>query len=474
MIPATDICVVGGGPAGCVLAARLALFGLSVCLVERARFPRRRLGESLSPGVLPLLESIGAGPAIEQARYPRVRAVSVHWDEQREREDPGEQGMLVDRGSFDRLLLEHARQCGVRILQPAVVTGLNPCASGWDLAVTGERSTTALEARFVADATGRGGILRRRRRRTGPSTLALHAYWTGSGLPTHPRIEAGSAQWYWGVPLPDGVYNTLVFIDPRDLRALPGTLEEKFHQLLAASSLLPSGADARLVGSVRATDATPYLDQECVTEDSIKVGEAALAVDPLSSSGVQKAVQSALAGSAVVNTLLHRPQSRGLAMRFYRECLSDSSSLHRSWATAHYEKVARLRPARFWQERAAAAPPPDVSPAAAGAHVTADAPLRLSPGVEIVDLPCVVDRFIEARSAVRSPALARPVAFLGGWELTPLLHAVRRGITQRELAQAWTPRVPLGDAWAMAQWLVSRGVLVPDADAPLNPQERNQ
>ena len=84
----TDICIIGGGPAGCVLGARLAQFGLGVCLVERAVFPRRHLGESLSPGVLPLLASIGAGPAIEAAGYLRARKVSVHWEEEREREDP--------------------------------------------------------------------------------------------------------------------------------------------------------------------------------------------------------------------------------------------------------------------------------------------------------------------------------------------------------------------------------------------------
>jgi len=59
----TDICIIGGGPAGSVLGARLAQFGLDVCLVERVAFPRRHLGESLAPGVLPLLKSIGAGPA---------------------------------------------------------------------------------------------------------------------------------------------------------------------------------------------------------------------------------------------------------------------------------------------------------------------------------------------------------------------------------------------------------------------------
>ena len=462
----TDICIIGGGPAGCVLAARLAQFGLNVCLVERAEFPRRHLGESLTPGVIPLLASIGAGPAIEAAGYPRMRKVSVLWEEEREREDPESQGMLVDRGHFDRLLLEHARGCGVRILQPATVENLERCAGGWSVAVWAEGRITELEARLVADASGRSGVLRRRRR-TGPPTLALYAYWKGQGLPDHPRIEAGGDAWFWGVPLPDRVYNTLVFLDPRDLRAMCGTLSERFCSLLAASSLLPTNLNAKLLGPIQAADATPYLDEECVTEDSIKVGDAALALDPISSSGVQKAIQSALAGSVVVNTLLQRPQARALAQQFYRDSLGEASSRHRAWARGHYAQVAAQRPARFWRERAESATLPDVAKPGTAATVPPEATLRLSPAVEIVDLPCVVDRFIEARPAVRHPSLAAPVAYLGDVELAPLLRCVRSGMTPRDLARSWMPRVPPRHGLAIAQWLVSRGLLISQADAPV-------
>ena len=460
----TDICIIGGGPAGSVLATKLAQFGWEVCLVERAKFPRRHIGESLSPGVLPLLGSIGAGPAIEQAGYPSVRKVSVHWEEKREREDSN-QGMLVDRGHFDRLLLEHARDCGVRILQPATVKKLHRRDGGWSVAVAENGRITEWRARFFADASGRTGALRRRRRRTGPQTMALYAYWSGNGLPQHPRIEAGADQWYWGVPLPDGLYNTLVFIDPRELRAMRGDLTAKFHELIAESSLMPSGTNARILGPIHATDATPYLDDQCVTEDSIKVGDAAVALDPLSSSGVQKAIQSALAGSVAVNTLLERPEAQALAQQFYRESLSETSTRHRAWARGLYAQAAISRSAAFWQERAEGAPPPDVPPARIVAPLPPDAPLRLSPGVKIIELPCVVDRFIEMRPAACGPSLDRPVAYLGDLELAPLLGYLQTGMTTKDLVRSWMPRVPPQKGLAVAQWLISHGLLVANSDA---------
>ena len=167
----------------------------------------------------------------------------------------------------------------------------------------------------------------------------------------HPRIEAGANAWFWGVPLPSGVYNTLVFMDPRDLRAMGGSLQDKFHAMLASSTLLPSGCSAELLGPIQASDATPYVDEDCVTGDSIKVGDAEMALDPLASSGVQRAIQSALLGSVVVNTLIHRPRSRDLAQRFYRENLAEASDRRRSWARGYYAQVASTQATRFWRER---------------------------------------------------------------------------------------------------------------------------
>jgi hypothetical protein len=84
--------------------------------------------------------------------------------------------------------------------------------------------------------------------------------------------------------------------------------------------------------------------------------------------------------------------------------------------------------------------------------------------VEWVELPCVVDRFIETRLAVRHPTLGTPVAYLGELELAPLLGCVRAGMTSRDLARSWMPRVPPGRGLSIAQWLVRRGLLVPQGD----------
>lgn len=284
--------VVGGGPAGSTFAARMAQLGHEVWLVERARFPRRHLGEALTPGVLPLLRMTGAHASIGSANFRRVRRVHVEWASGPQvREEPHERGLIVDRGEFDRLLIEHARKLGVRVLQPATVRQRDRRGAGWHVVVDSDDGVVPLRADLLADATGRATGRSTSRTWTGPSTLALHAYWRAADLPTEPRIEAGADAWYWGVPLPDGTYNTLVFADAAHARAIRGTLAERFRELLSRSRLFAQCRNPELAGPISAINATPYADQECASPTLLKVGDAALALDPLSSSGVQKAIQ---------------------------------------------------------------------------------------------------------------------------------------------------------------------------------------
>lgn len=464
-VESADVCVMGAGPAGCVIASRLAQLGFATCLVERAAFPRRRLGESLSPGVLPLLESIGARPDIEAAGFTRVRRVRTNWQGHlHDRIDSRAQGLLVDRGRFDSLLLARARTLGVTVLQPARVREHVHTDDAWRLAVDACGVVRRLRVRFLVDATGRAGVLPGGRARTGPRTVALFAYWTGRRLPEQPRIEAGADAWYWGVPLPDDTYNTLVFVDRASLRGRPRLSREAYFQELIGRSALMDGCEhPRLSGGVCAEDATPYLVERCVTPSQIKIGDAALAIDPLSSSGVQKAIQTALSGAIVVNTLLRRPERTTAAIRFYHDGLRHASARHRAWTGEHYATVAAREPTSFWSARSAARPPVPAtgdSPAQVGAMITSHAQVQLSPDAQLTDTPRLDADFVGVGPALRHPALDAPVAYLGGWELAPLLEEVRAGMTPLQVVHAWSPRVPFESGLALVGWMLGRGILV--------------
>ena len=158
---------------------------------------------------MPLLASAQVDDVIEAAAFPKVAGVWVKWaDELTLRQDAREQGILVDRGGeFDLRLLERARDFGVRVYQPARVREQVWDGAQWCVRIDADADATDIRVDFVADAVGRRQM--RRRAIAGPSTLAVYGYWRGKRLPTMPHIEAGRDAWYWGVPLPDGTYNTL-------------------------------------------------------------------------------------------------------------------------------------------------------------------------------------------------------------------------------------------------------------------------
>ena len=460
-----EICVIGAGPAGCVFAARMAQLGHDVSLVEREAFPRSRLGESLSPGVQPLLAAAGLEGALDNSRARPIRNVSVDWEDgPRQRIDTREQGLVVDPGALDLALVERARAFGVAVLQPARVLDRRREGGRWRLAVEVEGRREPLMADFVAEAGGRAGAAARPRQQTGAQTLAIYAYWRGARLPSEPRIAAGDEAWFWGVPLPNGAYNTLAFVDPKSFRAGAGGLAERFLARLAQSPLMQDCRHARLIGAPRAVDATPYIVSGCVGPDSIRLGDAALAIDPISSSGVQKAVQSALTGAVVANTLLRRPAAADLAMGFYLSQLKDASESHQRWAADHYWTVATTRGGSFWSARASGRQEPGApSREAVDASMMTVMAFELSPDAALVETACLDGEFVSAAPALRHPRLARPVAYLGGWELASLLRDLPARRTPLQIARSWSDRMPLESGLAIAGWLVSHGVLVKSA-----------
>jgi len=464
-----SVCVVGAGPAGCTFAARMAQLGHDVRLIERERFPRRRLGESLSPGTLPLLRAANLHEPIEAADFPRVRRVWVKWaDGPQWRDDPHEQGLLVDRGRFDMRLVERVRAFGVTVHQPARIDERVWRGGKWRIVLDVEGRQMQIEADFLADAGGRRDRTARHQAQTGARTLAVYAYWRGASLPAAPQIEAGDDAWFWGVPLPDQTYNTLAFVDPKSFRLVPGSsLAQRFLTLLGRSSLMQDCREAELGGPVRAIDATPYLAADCVAPNAIRLGDAALAIDPISSSGVQKAIGSALSGAIVANTLLRRPDSAPAAFGFYRAQLSEASERHRGWTAEHYGAVADKNSHSFWRDRAANRGAPEPKPpssAPVDAHAMTAMPVQLCRDAALVRTPCLDGDFVGVAEALHHPSLERPVAYLGGWELAPLLRRLPAGRTPLQIAQSWSNLMPLDCGLAIAGWLVNRGVLIGTAN----------
>ena len=456
--PDWDVCIVGGGPAGATAAFRLAVWGHRVCVVEQAQYPRPHVGESLSPGALPLLKSLGLADIAARAGQPAPDETLICWAHPQV--EPVSRAraasFLVDRARFDALLLQAAELAGAKIFQPARAVP-EPCSSGWRIRAAGSTPVT-FTAGLLIDAAGRRGCIPGRRVPFSPPMRALWSRLPGrDGEPV--RLEAIPSGWIWSAPIGSDAISLLFFSSGPGFRRTGLSCEDFLRKTLAGTQLFAGWAQAPLLGPIAQLDATCIHAAEPAGPSYLKIGEASFSLDPLSSTGVEKAIQTAMIGACIVHTMRHYPERTALGARFHRERQQEAVALNTAWNRRFYAEVERFADEPFWNSRRAYGV---ISP---GSAFTAPAlscgrGLRLSADVSVQEEPCLVGDFIEGRLGLRSPRLNRPLVFLGGVEVATLLEGLNDAPTRETLLRRWSATLPRIQAERLCRWLWERQILV--------------
>ncbi len=460
----TSVCVIGGGPAGSCIALSLARLGREVTLLETARFPRHHVGEALPAPVLSLLEEFGLRERVEASDVFRGRNAIIRWadDKPSHKVHQGVPGLQVNRSAFDALLLAAAREAGVRVLQPARTAKPRRRATGnWSISYRSGENQGIIDAGFVIDATGRRGLLSPSKRDDGPRTTALYGYWQATPLRAGTTlIDVQPSAWLWGGMVPGEGFNAMVFLDGDNCRGRHPDRRQLYLDHLAQSALFKDCLSGRLPGAVRACDATATHREDCCGVDFVKVGEAAFALDPLSSQGVLAALTTALHGSIVVNTILSNPARTRTAMDFYRERVEEAIARNRRYAASSYAEQSLYTNSKFWCSRAQREDvTTDPTPPVQARHVSMDHPIRLAAGIKIATKPVVVGEHIEPRPALCHADWDRPLAFVRGIPIGDVAIHIAKRSRVVEVLHDLAPAYGRNRTLDAMTWLHSHGIL---------------
>jgi 1H-pyrrole-2-carbonyl-[peptidyl-carrier protein] chlorinase len=328
-----DVGIIGGGPGGAATAAYLARAGLRPIVFEREHFPREHVGESLVPSSTRVFRELDFIDQMDLAGFPRKYgaawtasdqgAVYQHgWDGLEadhhaaisfaEREQPGvglKHTWHVDRGKFDQLLLEHAEKFGATVRFGTSVTDVDfePELPRIEHRTNGHTETTSV--RMVVDASGRKTFLGSKKGlRVRDDVFDQYAVHTWFKDYDRSRLADGKNQdnfifvhflpisnsWIWQIPITEEITSIGVVTQKKNFAKSRESREEFFWSCLESRPELASGLRAaEQLRPLKEEGDYSYAMKEISGDRFVLVGDAARFVDPIFSTGVSIALNSA-------------------------------------------------------------------------------------------------------------------------------------------------------------------------------------
>ncbi len=349
-----DVLVIGAGPSGTVAASIINKAGFKVKIVEKLKFPRFVIGESLLPRCMEALTEAGFVEAVKEkkfqekfgAKFVKNGKVCDYFFA-----DQFTNGWSwtwqVPRAEFDKTLADTVEKMGVPVSYETTVTGIQ--FNGSDSVTTVEDidgNKTEIEARFIVDGSGYGRVIPRLFNLDKPSNLAprktlfTHVVDVKRSMDDEPNritiIVHQKGIWIWVIPFSNGNTSVGFVGDPEFFKDLEGNNEEQLRALVASEPYLSERMrNIEIVFEPRVLESWSTTSSTFYGEGFVLTGNVTEFLDPVFSSGVTLAtVSSQIAAKLVIRKL------NGENINWdkeYTEPMMQGVNTFRSYVMAWYE-----------------------------------------------------------------------------------------------------------------------------------------
>ncbi len=350
-----DVLVIGAGPAGTVAASIINKAGFKTKIVEREKFPRFSIGESLLPKCMEPLEEAGFLDALKAqgfqqkfgAKFVNSASQIMDFNFSHQFTEGWSWTWQVPRANFDQVLADEVQKMGVQIEFEATVT---------DVKINGTNSVTTvknkdgseknIEARFLVDASGYGRVLPRLFKLDKPSnlpprkTLFTHIRDTRRADYSEPDriliVDHKPGVWAWCIPFSTGVTSCGFVSTPEFFDNFKGSPEEQLRAIIAGEpSIAERFKEAEFLFEPRVIQSWSSTCDKFYGDGYVLVGNATEFLDPVFSSGVTLAtVSSQVAANLAVRQL------QGEAVDWqkgYMDVMMQGVDTFRSYVLAWYD-----------------------------------------------------------------------------------------------------------------------------------------
>src|SRR5436189_3584241 len=352
-----DVAIIGGGPAGSTAAGLLARAGRRVIVFEREKFPRFHIGESLLPFSMKAFTRLGLHEKFLRAGFMKKHGGEIlgacsepgtkfyFKDGYRSQTDHAYQ---VTRSDFDKLLLDHAAECGAEVHEDTSVDRVQFSKDDVELTIRSNGSSYTIRARYVIDASGRASMLGRqfkiKKTYDHLQKLSIFAHydgvWRAEGIDgTLTLLIRGIDRWFWIIPLTAERTSIGIVLDSETFRKSKLGAEDFLKQALAEQPIIAKRMlNARRASEVYIEADFSYRSTKLHGDRWLLAGDAAGFIDPIFSSGVFLAVFSGEQCADVLNEVLDRPRKARRLFARYERAVNRAMDIYLRFVNAWYTK----------------------------------------------------------------------------------------------------------------------------------------